>query len=255
MTLAGGVVSVAVVLARPPVWPPTTSDGLTWETWSPPADWPGPPEGWVFYRGPCGEVESAPPGCGDPTNQPSGARPIPLEETSEFPHVEHVGHELAPVDPSPKSSTEFYRSPLPESKCMPLPEIAEAGTESTTKVPPLTGTHTENAKRAQMSLLKEIPTNNSATPANRRGDHFPSASPAESLAQSLSYISVLESQLVLAQFADEVAIPESFSTRLSQLRGLDGTQQSTYDTKAGELQVTYSYDGLNGVFVQIERIA
>jgi hypothetical protein len=56
-------------------------------------------------------------------------------------------------------------------------------------------------------------------------------------------------------FAAQVGIPASFSARLTAARGLDGTQQVEFeDTKAGPLRATFSYDGGNGVFLQIERL-
>lgn len=55
-------------------------------------------------------------------------------------------------------------------------------------------------------------------------------------------------------FADSVGIPPSFKTRLGTVRGLDGTQELDFaDCRTGPLHVTYSYDGGNGLFVQIQR--
>lgn len=60
----------------------------------------------------------------------------------------------------------------------------------------------------------------------------------------------------VSTFADNVGIPSSFKTRLGTVRGLDGTQEVDFaDSRTGPLHVTYSYDGGNGLFVQIQRSA
>ncbi len=59
----------------------------------------------------------------------------------------------------------------------------------------------------------------------------------------------------IEKFATQVGIPASFTERLTAARGLDGTQQVDFaDTKVGPLRAVFSYDGGNGIFVQIERV-
>lgn len=65
--------------------------------------------------------------------------------------------------------------------------------------------------------------------------------------------SAVETFDAVVAFADSVGIPGSFEDQLSQLRGLDGRVEETYSTSAGEVTVTFAYDGGNGLFVQFER--
>lgn len=66
--------------------------------------------------------------------------------------------------------------------------------------------------------------------------------------------SVTATMTTIDGFTQALGLPAAFGERLKGTRGLDGTQESTFeDTKVGTVHVTYSYDGGNGLFVQFER--